>query len=91
MSKASQEILFLLLLFCLTWYTVLLDCRVVNTVQVRKEELKRRSVLANLKCFKVMQISEQSSATCTCKRPSFNCAYISDTLFYIMTVMFWSF
>ena len=93
MSKASQEILFLLLLFCLTWRTVLQDFRAVNTVPVKKEEPKMRSVLGNLKYFKVMQISEQSSATSTCKRRVFNCADISDTLLYIyiMTVTFWCF
>ena len=48
MSEASQEILFLLLLFCLTWRIVLQDSRAVNTVQVKKEEPKRRSVLGNL-------------------------------------------
>lgn len=78
-------------MFCLTCHTVLQDSKVVNTVQVKKEESKRRSVLGNLKYFKLMQISEQSSATCTCKRPVFNCAYISDPLLYIVTVMFWSF
>ena len=48
MSEASQEILFLLLLFCLMWRIVLQDSRAVNTVQVKKEEPKRRSVLGNL-------------------------------------------
>ena len=48
MSEASQEILFLLLLFCLTWRIVLQDSRAVNTVQVKKEEPNRRSVLGNL-------------------------------------------
>lgn len=94
MSEASQEIVFLLLLFCLTWRIVLQDSRAVNTVQVKKEEPNRRSVLGNLNnYFKLMQISEQSSATSTCKRPVFNCAYISDTLLYmyIVTVTFWSF
>ena len=101
MSKASREILFIFVFVLsdvahsfarfLNKLVSKYDTQGCEHCTSKKRGTRGGDVPGNLKYFKLMQISEQPSATCTCKGPVFNCAYISDTLLCIVTVAFWTF